>query len=392
MTDVRRVLVVHNRYQQRGGEDSVVDAEVALLQRRGHAVELLDRDNEEVRGVGQLRLAAQALWSQRTVRDLTSVCARFKPDIVHVHNTLPLISPSVFWTAHRIGLPVVQTLHNFRLLCPQAMFLRDGSVCEDCLGHVPWRAVVHACYRGSRSQSAVVAAVIQTHRVVGTWRSEVDRYIALNEFCRRKLIEGGLPPQRIRVKPNFVDLPVPPEGPREGFLFAGRLSEEKGIRVLAQAWQRSVTQPPLTIAGTGPLQASLQGLDRVSMLGVVSPQSLAERMARAVALIMPSVWYESFPRTLVEAFACGLPVIASRLGAMAELVSDGQTGLLATAGDPDDLARIVDWAETHRAEMRVMGQNARRHYESHWTGDINHQQLVTIYDEAIAEFGRRDAR
>ena len=382
----QRVLIVHNRYQQRGGEDTVVEAEAELLRRKGHAVELLERHNDEVGAVSRLALAAQTVWSQRTVRDLHAIAARFKPDIVHVHNTLPLVSPSVFWAAHRVQLPVVQTLHNFRLLCPQAMFLRDGKVCQDCLGHVPWRAVQHACYRGSPAQSAVVVAMLQTHRAMGTWRKGVDRYIALNTFSRDKFIEGGLPAERIGIKANFVDLPAPPPRPRQGLLYVGRLSEEKGIRVLAQAWQQSPPQAGLTVAGSGPMQSELSGLPGVTLLGALPAASVAERMAGAVALVMPSICYENFPRTLVEAFACGLPVITSRLGAMASLVEHGRTGLLAEPGDADDLAQQMAWAVRHPERMLEMGRNARQHYETNWTGDVNHRQLIAIYDEAAAAF------
>jgi len=384
-----RVLIVHNRYQLRGGEDSVVQAEAELLQRKGHAVELLERHNDEIGAVNRLALAAQTVWSQRTVRDLRAIAARFKPDVVHVHNTLPLVSPSVYRAAHRVDVPVVQTLHNFRLLCPQAMFLRDGKVCEACLGHVPWRAVQHACYRGSPAQSAVVVAMLQTHRTIGTWRTGVDRYIALNAFCRDKFIEGGLPAERIGIKANFVDLPPQPPRSRQGLLYVGRLSEEKGIRVLAQAWQRSPPQTGLAVAGSGPMQNELSGLPGVTLLGALPAASVAERMASAMALVMPSIWYENFPRTLVEAFACGLPVITSRLGAMASLVQHGHTGLLAEPGDATDLARQLTWAALHPEAMLEMGRNARRHYEQHWTGDVNYGELVAIYNQAMATFAER---
>lgn len=357
-----------------------------LLQRKGHEVELLERHNDEVAGVSRLRLAAQTVWSGRTVRDLQAAAARFKPDVVHVHNTLPLVSPSVFWAAHRVQVPVVQTLHNFRLLCPQAMFLRDGKVCEDCLGHVPWRAAQHGCYRGSAIQSTVLVAMLQTHRALGTWRHAVDRFIALNTFCRDKFIEGGIAAERVLIKANFVDLPPPTPRAREGFLFVGRLSEEKGVDVLARAWRQGPSHTTLTVAGSGPLQGRFAGLPGVQMLGALAAGAVAERMAGALALVLPSIWYENFPRTLVEAFACGLPVIASRLGALASLVEHGRTGLLADPGSAPDLARQIAWAAHHPEAMRQMGHNARQHYERHWTGDVNHGQLTAIYDEATVAF------
>lgn len=307
-----RVLIVHNRYQPRGGEDSVGQAEAELLQRKGYAVELLKRHNDEVGAISRPALAAQTAWSQRTVRDLHAIAARFKADVVHVHNTLPLVSPSVYRAAHRFQVPVVQRLHNFRLLCPQAIFLRDGKVCEASLGRMPWRSIQHACYRDSPAQIAVVVAMLQTHRAMGTWRGAVDRHIALNTFCREKFIVGGMPAERISIKANFVDLPPQPPRSRHGLLYVGRLSEEKGIRVLAQAWQRSPPQAGLAVAGIAPMQSELSGLPGVTLLGAL----LARSVAGAVALVIPSIWSENSLRTLVEASAFGLPVITNRVGAM----------------------------------------------------------------------------
>jgi glycosyltransferase involved in cell wall biosynthesis len=245
-TPPARVLLVHNAYQQRGGEDAVVEAEAALLREHGHEVTLYTRHNDEVQGSSRLALARDTLWSPRTGRDLQALIGQHRPDVVHVHNSFPLVSPSVYWAAARAGLPVVQTLHNFRLLCPQALLLREGRICEDCVGRVPWRAVQHGCYRGSAVQSAAVAGMLQLHRGLGTWQRKVTLYIALNAFCRDKFIEGGLPAERIRIKPNFIDLPAPAPQPREGFLFVGRFSLEKGLAVLAQALPppSSITHAP----------------------------------------------------------------------------------------------------------------------------------------------------
>jgi glycosyltransferase involved in cell wall biosynthesis len=383
-TRALRVLLVHNAYQQRGGEDAVVEAEAALLAAHGHHVERYVRHNDEIEGASRLSLAAGTVWSGRTRSDLQALLARFTPDVLHVHNTFPLISPSLYWAAARARVPVVQTLHNFRLLCPQAMLLREQRVCEDCVGRVPWRAVAHGCYRGSRVQSAVLATMLQTHRALGTWRDKVAVYIALNEFCRRKFIEGGLPAGRIRVKPNFVDLPAPPTGAaRSGLLFVGRLSREKGVDVLAGAARAGAAG--LRVAGTGPDGEGLAAAPGVQMLGALPPAAVYDEMRRAQALVLPSVWYEAFPRTLVEAFACGLPVIASRLGALPELVQDGRTGILFEPGNADDLAAKMAWAAAHPHELARMGQTARAHYERELTATTNHRLLLAIYREAMGE-------
>jgi glycosyltransferase involved in cell wall biosynthesis len=384
LPDRPRVLVVHNGYQQRGGEDSVVEAEMALLQAGGHAVQAYLRHNDEIASLSRAQLLGDALWSRRTRAEVAALIEGFRPDVVHVHNTHPLISPSLHWAAARAGVPVVQTLHNFRLLCPQGMLLRERQVCEDCVGRVPWRGVVHRCYRDSAAQTAVVAATVTLHRAIGTWRHKVRRYIALNGFCRDVFVRGGLPPQRIAIKPNFVDVEPAPSGPREGGLFVGRLSVEKGTGVLAGALQR---RPGIVvdIVGAGEREADLRGLPNARRLGFLALPQILERMRQARWLVLPSLWYENFPRTIVEAYACGLPVIASRLGALPELVDDGVTGLLFEPGSAEDLARVLQWAQAHPDDMARMGLAARARYDALYTPGRNLQMLNTIYAEAIAE-------
>lgn len=386
-----KILIAHNAYQQRGGEDSVAEAEAVLLRGHGHQVLHYGRHNDELAGQGRAGAAMATLWSRRTTRELGTLLREQRPDVLHVHNSFPLISPSLYWAAAAAGVPVVQTLHNFRLLCPQAMLLREGRVCESCVGRTPLAGVVHGCYRGSRAQTAVLAGMLVLHRGLGTWQHKVQRYIALNSFCRDKFIEGGLPAARIAIKPNFVDLEAPEAGPRQGLLYVGRLSHEKGIAALAQA---AAALPPrsLRVAGTGPDAALLQGLPAVVMLGALNTAQVAQEMARATALVMPSLWYENFPRTLVEAFACGLPVLASRLGALAALVEDGVTGWHVAPGDAGHLAAKMQQALAEPQRMAAMGAAARALYERDYTGETNHRQLMAIYAEAIAQQQQDAAR
>jgi exopolysaccharide biosynthesis WecB/TagA/CpsF family protein len=385
-----RVLVVHNSYRQPGGEDAVVDAEIGLLRGRGHSVETYVRSNDELNSMHAQDAFAQALWSRRSWSDVTRILAAFRPDVLHVHNTFARVSPSIHWAAARAGIPVVQTLHNFRLLCVQAMFLRQGRVCEDCLGRLPWRGVARNCYRGSRLQSAGLATAIGAHRALGTYRRTVARYIALTAFCRDKFIEGGLPGSRIAVKPNFVDIARAPESPRRGGLFVGRLSPEKGIHVLLEAL-RELPGITLDVIGDGPERDRVAAHPQINLLGWLAPAAVYARMREAAYLVMPSVWYENFPRTLVEAFASGLPVVASRIGSLAELVDHGRTGLVFEPGAARDFARHVAWAEAFPAKMRAMGENARDKYERAFTPEKNYDQLMAIYDDAMAAGGPEKA-
>lgn len=376
-----RILIVHNQYQQRGGEDAVVEAESDLLRTRGHEVRYYTRHNDEIRSMGRPSAALQALWSTRTVTTLTDMCSTWTPDVIHTHNTWSLISPSIYWAAANARIPTVNTLHNFRLLCPQATFLRNHRVCEDCLGHVPWRGAVRGCYRDSQLQSTVLAGMLTLHGTLGTYRKKVTRYIALTEFARRKFIAGGLPESRIAVKPNFVDFDRPALRPRGGFLFVGRLSPEKGVALLADA--ATAAQVPVRVAGSGPESARLNDRPMVQQLGALSGSEVRAEMERATALVLPSICYENFPRTLVEAFASGLPVIASRLGAMPDLIADGRTGLLFEPGDAADLAAKMRWAQLNADRMADMGREARAKYEADFGADRNYSQLMAIYGDAI---------
>lgn len=386
-----RILIAHNAYQHSGGEDMVVESEIALLRARGHEVAEYRRDNSEIIGMSKPVLAANTLWSRRTVHEADRLIAEFRPDVMHAHNTFPLISPALYWAAERAGVPVVQTLHNFRLMCPSAMFLRDGKVCEDCSGRLPWRGVARKCYRASAAQSAVLAGMLALHRGLGTYRNKVARYIALNDFCRSKFIEGGLPAERIVVKPNFVDwVEARPsdlhERERQGLLFVGRLAAEKGVQTLARA-AALLPNSGLRVAGEGPEARWLEGVAGITRLGNLAGDAVRQEMSGAMALVLPSIWYENFPRTIVEAFACGLPVIASRIGALADLVRYGETGLLFEPGSAHGLAAKMAWALAHPERMAEMGRNARAQYEAEFSAEVNYRLLMDIYADVLAERG-----
>jgi exopolysaccharide biosynthesis WecB/TagA/CpsF family protein len=379
-----RILVVHNYYQQPGGEDRCLDSEIAMLRDRGHEVIRFTADNDEIDGMGRLALAARTVWSRPTYKDLRALIRSRQPQVVHFHNTFPLISPAAYYAAKAEGVPVVQTLHNFRLLCPNALFFRDGQVCEDCLGKsIPWPGVMHKCYRGNRSATAAVATMVTAHRALGTWRDMVDVYIPLTEASRSKFVAGGLPADRLVVKPNFLEFdPGIGDGSGGYAIFVGRLSAEKGIETLLKAWKTFGHDLPLKIVGDGPLaqtvSAAASANPAVEWLKSQSPQEVLRLIGGAKCVILPSECYENFPRVAIEAFSKGTPVIASRLGAMAEVVADGRTGLRFAPGDPNDLAATVRRFLSHTC----MRASARAEFDQKYTAEANYQMLTAIYERA----------
>ena len=385
-----KVVVAHNFYQQPGGEDQVYRAEVELLREFGHDVVPFEVHNDAVAGMGRAKLAAATVWNRSVAGELGEVVRRARADVVHFHNTFPLISPAAYYAARRAGAAVVQTLHNFRLLCPVALFYRDGQVCEDCLGKpLAWPGVVHACYRGSRVTTAVTAATVAVHRAAGTWQNAVDAYICLTDFARDKFVAGGLPAGKLHVKPNFVH---PDPGPRQGgdgsAVFVGRLSEEKGVLPLLAAWERS--DVPLTIIGAGPLAdrvaAAAAKNPAIKPVGRQTMDQIYDAVGRASMLVLPSVCYETFGRVAAEAFAVGTPVVASGHGAVADVVgSDGRLGRLFTPGDPVALAAAVRAMLARPAdEQAAMRRRVRAEFVDKYTGQRNHGRMMEIYRAAMA--------
>jgi len=391
------VLLVHNFYRQAGGEDQTFADEGKLLEQHGHAVGRFTMDNDDVDRIGKLTVARQTVWNGQARQSLRKAIRETGARVVHFHNTFPLISPAGYYAAHDEGAAVVQTLHNYRLMCVTATFCRNGRPCEDCLGRaVAWPGILHGCYRGSRAGSAAVAAMLAYHRLKGTWRREVDVYIALSGFGRKKFIEGGLPPEKLMIKPIFSD-PDPGVGSGRGdfAVFAGRLSAEKGIAILLAAWPRvfAETGIKLKIIGDGPLRCSAEAASRsasgIEYLGrLASQQEVYTAMGEARALIFPSVWYEGQPRTIVESLAKGTPVLASRLGAMPEMVAEGRTGLLFEPGNPDDLACQARALLSGQADREPMRQAARLEFETRYTAEQNYPLLMRCYEKALKETSR----
>jgi len=386
-----RILVGHNFYQQAGGEDAVFHNEVELLRGSGHEVEEFLESNQQVGDLSLANLALRTIWSSTTHKKLESVLGRFRPDIVHFHNTFPLISPSVYYACSAAEVPVIQTLHNYRFVCPNALLYRDGALCKECLHKsVKWPAVVHACYRENRLASATVSAMLAVHRSWGTWSRKISSYIALSKFSRALFVESGLPAEKINVKPNFVSLET---GVRQGVgefaLYVGRLSVEKGAEIMLHAWKRGDFRLPLRVIGDGPLRPELEaqreklGLTQISFEGWKTRPEIFQLLKQARFLVFPSQCFENFPLVIAEAYACGVPVIASRLGAAAEIVLDGATGLLFEPSNCADLAAKIGWAMNHTCDMKKMGDLAHAEYVEKYTPQRNLELLMKIYEGVL---------
>jgi len=383
-----KVLLCHNFYQQPGGEDESFADEGRILESRGHEVLRYTRHNAAIAGLSRIDLARSSLWNRQTYDELRDLIASERPDVVHCTNIFPLISPAAYDAADEAGVPIVQALRNYRLMCPNALFFRDGRVCEDCAGKsLAWPAVAHACYQHSRLVTAGTVAMLSMHRARRVWDRKVDLYFAPSEFTRQKYVEAGLPADRVAVKPNCVD---PDPGPGDGSggyaVFVGRLSREKGIETLLAVWERLPGDAQLRIVGDGPLADDvMRAAARDRRIEWVGRQPMAEVLrivGEAACLVMPSLWYETFGRAIMEAFSRGTPVVASGLGAMAELVENGVTGYHARPGDAADLAAKVATILAdpgRRADMRAA---ARREYLRRFTAGPNHERLMEIYERA----------
>jgi glycosyltransferase involved in cell wall biosynthesis len=387
-----KVMLAHNRYQQRGGEDVVVDLEYDMLRRAGVDVTLRDVDNNGINGLAaKLQSAvnvADSPWGKTWMRQ---GLAEVRPDIVHVHNFFPRLTPSIYDACIEAGVPVVQTLHNFRLTCAAGTLMRNGTVCEKCVGGSPYQAVMHRCYRDSTLGSLALARMIDYHRRSGTFARKVDLFIALTEFARDKFVAAGLPKHKIIVKPNTAPDPGRDAGAahRNGALYVGRLSSEKGLVDLIDAWKG--INAPLRIVGTGPLRDALayRASANVTFLGPLSPDLVRTEMGKAAFLVMPSTCYEGFPMVIAEAYACGLPVLASRIGSLAEIVVPGVAGDLFEAGNSESLAAIVNAAISRPVDLSRWGRGARDIYERCYSSTVVSEQLLSAYERVLGQVGIR---
>ena len=377
---LRRILVVHSRYLSghASGENRVVDEEIDLLRDAGYDVRTVVRQVESDRS--NIALAGDVVWGREATRDLDRMIRAHRPDVVHFHNLFPAVSPAPLRAARRAGLPVVVTLHNFRFVCLAGTFLRDSKICEDCLGHLPWRGIVHGCYRGSRAESAALASSLSFHRLLRTLTG-VTRFLAVSEFGRTKLIAAGFPRTSIHVRPNFVTATKVRTTPGEYFLYLGRLSPEKGLHQLLDGWPDGVR---LVVVGDGPQRDALARAapSSVEFRGALDPSDALPLLGGARALVVPSVNYEGSPRAVLEALAAGVPVLATDIGGLPELVDDDVNGLLLPLGDAtawqQGVRRLLDPSESVR-----LGRGALAAWRARYSPERGLESLVEAYSETM---------
>jgi glycosyltransferase involved in cell wall biosynthesis len=391
--DSMRILLVHNFYQQPGGEDAVFATEGQLLKACGHHVTRYSLDNRRIDRMGPVSMAAATLWNRRSVRELTTLIEDAKPDIAHFHNTFPLVSPAGYFVAQAADVAVVQTLHNYRLLCANALLFRSGGTCRDCVGkRLGWPGILHACYRNSRAASAGVVAMQTVHGAIRTWARKVDAYIALTRFARDQFVTGGLPADKVHIKPNFIPDPGRGDGSGGNALFVGRLSKEKGLETLLDAWATLPRQWYLKVIGDGPLMDRARQvaalIPRLELLGRLSSDEVLDAIGRARFVIVPSECYEgALPRVAIEAFAKGTPVLASDVGSLSEGVEHGRTGFLYQAGDAKALAQRARQLFEKPALAGGMRRYARAEYEARYTAEANYAILMQVYEQARLRSG-----
>lgn len=394
-----KILFVHNFYGSAApsGENQVFQAEKEMLLSRGHDLETFTRHSDELRGRGVAGLvlgALSALWNPWTAREISRVVDRFRPDIVHVHNTFPLISPSIFRAIGSRAARVL-TLHNYRLFCPAAIPMRAGRVCTECLDrHTVRPAVVHGCYRNSRLATLPLAVCVALHRLLGTWHRQVDAFIALTEFQRERMVAAGLPARCVHVKPNFFpgSPAVIPWGDRRPcVVFVGRLTAEKGVRTLVQAWLQWGTEAPeLRLIGDGGLRSALERIAAsqppvpVRFLGQLAAEAARAEIARARMLILPSQCFEGFPMVVGEAFAFGTPAAVSNIGPLPAIVRHGVNGIVFEPADPDSLLRQVRRFWDRPGSLESLGKGACNEFETKYTSEKNYDELMAIYRQAIS--------
>lgn len=389
-----KILICHNYYQNRGGEGQAVFKEKELLESKKHRVILFSKDNQEIDNytfIQETRLFCETVFSRSVYKKVIEIVKEEKPDIAHVHNVFPLISPSVYYALKKMNVPVVQTVHNYRFLCPNALFLNNkGEICERCKEGNFFNAVVGKCYRDNYLQTSGMAFVLCLHRKLKTFTNKIDIFISPSNFLKKKLIEGRIREEKVVVKPHFIKCgEIKPSYEFDNYaVYMGRLSREKGLFTLLRAWE-GITGFTLKIMGDGAIRNELENfviqkkIKNVEFLGFIGGPKRFGILKKAMFMIFPSEWYENFPYTIIESFACGTPVIASKIGAITELIKEGQNGSLFESGNSDDLAEKISYLHENSGKALRMGRYARKCVEEKYSAEKNYSKLMAIYKKVI---------
>ena len=391
-----KVLLVHNRYQLPGGEDLGFDSEVRMLRENGHEVIEYVRKNNDIKNYSfpqKILFPKEMTWSQRTYEEISKILIDKKPDIAHFHNTFPLISPSAYYACQKFNIPVVQLLNNYRLICPGGFLFRDDKVCEDCISKSLMESVKNRCYKNSYLLSSSLAMMIKFHRIKNTWFSHVNKYISLSEFSKNKYVEAGFKANQIFVKSNFIEKdPLKRNKYDNHVLFFGRLSREKGPHIFIKAAENLInTKIKFRIIGNGPMDKELNNyvlkkkITNVEFVNHISNSDIFNQIKSAKFVVIPMMWYEFLPRVLIETLACGVPIITSDIGVMANIVRNQINGLHFKVGDHKDLSKKIIKLFNDDLLVDKISKNNRDLYLSEYTKEKNYQKLINIYNEVLDE-------
>lgn len=385
-----KILVVHNHYLEKGGEDEVVYSEINLLKKFGHKVNFYERSNTEINGISLFKklcfFTKDIIWSDETYGEIKDLIKKERPDIAHIHNIFFLISPSIYYALSEENIPIVQSLHNYRFICSNGLFYKDGKICEKCVNNHFWPAVVNRCWRNSFFLTLLVTRVLKTH--YKTFRGKINTYITMSEFSKNKFVEAGLPKEKIYIKPNFIDLQIKErKNVKDYALFVGRLADYKGLDTLISSYREIRNNFPLKIIGDGPLlkdmQAKIRKTNNIELLGRLPYDRTIKYIRNSAFVIFPSECYENMPRVIIESFACGIPVIASNIGPIKEIIQEGLTGLFFDYGDSKDLSIKIKYLMENKNLISKMGENACKIYEKKFSPEVNYSILMDIYNKTL---------
>ena len=378
-----KILFIHNKYQIKGGEDSVLENEMTLLKQNGHSLDLFSVTNDSIKSFFyKINIFLNINYSYNYKNQISK---KIKPDVIHVHNFFPILTPSIFDACIEHNVPSVMTLHNFRLICPSALLMHNNKIYEKSIKNTAYSTIIDKVYKNSYLGTYAVARMIEYHKKNNTWKNKVSQFIALTNFAKNKFLEAGFLEHKIFIKPNFSSLKVKLDKNinRSGALFVGRISDEKGIKILLKAWEKIDIK--IKIIGNGPLKHLVENNDnsRIEYLGFMNQEQIFNEMQTASFLVFPSIWYEGFPMVIIESFANGLPIIASKLGSMGEIIEDKKTGLHFEPGSSKDLVEKVKFLNENKQEGEQMSANVLSEFKSKYSEKINYETLIKIYKKVI---------